>query len=304
MNKHPPKEAFTAVIARIFGEPRGARVERVTPLTGGVSADVYRLDVQFEDKRTTTVVVRAHGASHSGHPAKLEFELLDSLHKRALPVPKPLLLDTSCTTLPHPFLVIEFIAGNTAIPPGDKDHYIERMARQLADIHDTPTLNLPSLPQRTNPLPEVLDFLPEGDEWAPLRQHLRSLDDTGYELAPRLLHGDFWPENLLWQNQAIAAVLDWEDAALGDPLSDVAACRVELRYLLGASAMTRFTQAYAQYRSVDAERLALWQVYVAAAAQKYMGQWSLAADREAHMRNEALKSIREAASILKPALFN
>ena len=112
------------------------------------------------------------------------------------------------------------------------------------------------------------------------------------------MHGDFWPENLLWQNGAVAAILDWEDAAVGDPLSDVACCRVELRYKFGKASMQRFTQAYARHREVNRERLALWQVYVAAAAQRFMGEWGLAPALEARMRREALASIREAGAAL------
>jgi aminoglycoside phosphotransferase (APT) family kinase protein len=37
-----------------------------------------------------------------------------------------------------------------------------------------------------------------------------------------LLHGDFWPGNALWRDGALVAILDWEDAAIGDPLADVA----------------------------------------------------------------------------------
>ena len=97
---------------------------------------------------------------------------------------------------------------------------------------------------------------------------------------------------------AVAAILDWEDAAFGDPLSDVACCRVELRYKFGKASMQRFTEAYARDRVVDRERLALWQVYVAAAAQRFMGKWGLAPALEAHMRTEALASIREAGAAL------
>jgi hypothetical protein len=44
--------------------------------------------------------------------------------------------------------------------------------------------------------------------------------------------------------------------------------------------------------------LALWQVYVAAAAQRHMGAWGLERAREDHMRQTALRQIREAAARL------
>ena len=39
---------------------------------------------------------------------------------------------------------------------------------------------------------------------------------------PALLHGDYWPGNILWKDGRLAAVIDWEDACLGDPLVDLA----------------------------------------------------------------------------------
>ena len=62
--------------------------------------------------------------------------------------------------------------------------------------------------------------------------------------------------------------------------------------------MQRFTRAYVKHRVVDRDRLALWQVYVAAAAQRFMGEWGLDPTLEAHMRIEALTSIREAGATL------
>jgi len=149
--------------------------------------------------------------------------------------------------LTNPFLLIEFIEGSSDIPVSQADQYIDLMADTLAIIHALPTSTLPTLPKRIDPLPEVFQYLPKGQEWESLIAHLHSLADTEYLGLPRLLHGDFWPENLLWRQGAIATVIDWEDAALGDPLSDVACTRLELRYRFGSAGMQRFTQAYAKH---------------------------------------------------------
>ncbi len=287
--------AYAEIVARLYPEAVLVSTKR---LTGGVSADVFQLDLQFADGEPCAVVLRIHGESHSGHPAKVEYQLLQALHENDLPVPTPLLVDVSGAIIPEPFLVMSFIEGSTEIPEPQMFEYIDSMAAMLVRIHSAPTKNLPGLPLRLDPLPEVFEFLPEGDEWTELHGYLQSRNKQPYTDEPQLLHGDYWPENLLWQDGAVAAVLDWEDAAVGDPLSDVAACRVELRYKFGVPGMQRFTETYAKHRTLDYERLALWQVYVAAAAQRYMGDWGLPAEREAHMRLVALASIREAADDL------
>ncbi len=286
---------FSDLCARLYPEAILLHSER---LTGGVSADVFRLDLELADGSTTSVVCRMHGEHHSGHPAELEYRVLAALHEKGLKVPAPLLVDAGDGLLPDPWLVIAFVDGSSQVPEAQLAARISLMAEELAGIHATNTKGLPDLPERLDPLPELFDFLPEEAEWTALRAHLQTLSGTRYNGPPSLLHGDYWPENLLWRDDAIVAVLDWEDAALGDPLSDVAVARVELRYRYGPPAMQWFTEAYAKFNEVDPLRLALWQVYVAAAAQKYMGLWRLEPAREAHMRREALASIREAGELL------
>lgn len=283
------------VITKLFP---GAELETTERLTGGVSADVHRLDLKLRGGDRRSIVLRSHGETHSGHIAPLEYQLLYALHQAGLPVPEPLLVDTSGSLLPDPFLIMDFVLGNSRIPVGEEEQYIEVMAQALGRIHSSTIADLPVLPARIDPLPEVFDYLPAGPEWEDVVAHLQTLSDTAYTGTPKLLHGDFWPENLLWKQRSIVAILDWEDAAIGDPLSDVAIAAVELRYLFGTRGMEQFTRAYAGKDQLDLERLALWQIYVAAAAQKFMGTWGLPPQRESHMRREALASIRDAADIL------
>ena len=287
---------FSAILAAHFPETSLDSSER---LTGGVSADVFRLDLSYPDGSVQPVVLRVHGQTHGGHNAELEFALLKSLHEMGLPVPQPLYLDASGARIGDPYLVIDFVNGESGVPQGLGENCVVPMARMLARIHQQPPSGTPELPVRTNPLPEVFDFLPEGEEWQAVEQILRQQQDTDYQGKHCLLHGDFWPENILWQGDEIAAVLDWEDAALGDPLSDLASARVELRYLFGRDVMDRFSAVYALVSEIDPHRLALWQIYVAAAADRYMDDWGLAADRVAHMHREARASIREAAAYLE-----
>ena len=157
---------------------------------------------------------------------------------------------------------------------------------------------MPALPSRLDPLPEVFEYLPTAAEWGGLKARLRALTDTGFKGAPCLLHGDYWAQNLLWEQGRITGILDWEDAAIGDPLSDVAGASVELRYLFGREGMQRFIAAYSALSSVDPTRLALWQVYVAAAAQHFISTWQLAPADEAHRRRHALASLHDAEACL------
>ncbi|MDC3365212.1 phosphotransferase [Pseudomonadales bacterium] len=276
----------------------GAALRSARRLTGGVSAQVYALEVAHSSGALAQVVVREHAPVESHYTAELEFLLLKALHSLDLPVPQPILFDARCTLAATPFVIMAAIPGSSVIPTGEAFEYIDEMARRLFRIHQAPIQNLPALPSRLDPLPEVFEYLPTAAEWGGLKARLRALTDTGFKGAPCLLHGDYWAQNLLWEQGRITGVLDWEDAAIGDPLSDVAGASVELRYLFGRDGMQRFIAAYSALSSVDPTRLALWQVYVAAAGQHFMSTWQLTPADEAHRRRHALASLHDAEACL------
>ena len=284
-------ENYQAIASRVFP---GADLLNVERLQGGVSAEALRFDLGSANGDINRFVLRLHGAHYSGHTAALEHRLLQVLHESGVPVPRPLFVDANGSLVGDPFVMIEFNDGTSSIPAKQADHHINQMAEALAAIHDLPTLELPALPLRTDPLAELHQFLPRGHKWARLTAYLDSREDTEYLGEPHLLHGDFWPGNLIWKDQSIAAILDWEDAALGDPLSDVACTQLELRYKFGKQSMADLANCYARHRAIEPDRLALWQIYVAGAAQRFMGNWGLEPELEAHMRSEALNTIQEA----------
>ncbi|NRA57302.1 MAG: phosphotransferase [Phycisphaerales bacterium] len=284
---------FDAVVRRCFP---GATLRGVEALTGGVSAQVHRLDLDLPGGESTSVVLRIHGDDPNALTADREFALLRAVCDTGVPVPRPIDVDAGGDLIGRPWVLMPFVDGATELP--DADRGIEAMADALASINRMGREALPTLPDRCDPLPEAIEFLPEGDEWLALRTWLAMQTGTTYDGTPALLHGDFWPGNLLWRDGAIVAILDWEDAAVGDPLSDVAGACLEIRYDHGVTGAQRFRDAYAAHAPIDDRRLAMWQVYVAAAAQRFMGRWGLEPDREANMRRVALESIREAASTL------
>ncbi len=276
----------------------GAQLKASERLVGGVSAEVHRLDLLQPDGSERRIVLRCHGTTHSGHDAELEFELLKSLFEAGLPVPKPISVDATRKLLEHPYLLIEFVDGSSSIAQSRVKTYIDKMAEVLAMVHGTATDTLPALPPRLDPLPELLDFLSELSEWCDLRDYLSKLENSAFEGKPALLHGDFWPSNLIWSDKNIISILDWEDAAIGDPISDVACTCLELRYIYGEKEVKGFLSSYANLRQIESKRLALWLVYVAAAALLNMGCWRLEPSREAHMRRTAIRTMEEASTIL------
>ena len=89
-----------------------------------------------------------------------------------------------------------------------------------------------------------------------------------------LLHGDFWPGNVLWRDNRIVAVIDWEDAAVGDPLADVATTRLDLRFAFGSEAMRAFTDHYLALTAVDITNLPVWDLVAALRPAGGISAWA------------------------------
>lgn len=292
---------FAALLDSLYP---GARVTNAAPLVGGVSAQVYQVSFVHADGTAERVVVRRHPNPH-GDPARgaragREHTLLCALQRCGLPTPQ------SLRFVPPDTLVLSWIDGETTLP-----HDAELpLAATLAAVHAiVPDSQFPSLPVRDDPLPELLAWQPalfaadetdpgvvgtDGVFAEPLRQACGQYTGT-----PRLLHGDYWPGNILWHRGRLAAVLDWEDAAVGDPLSDLACARLELCCARDLETAERFTALYAQAAGTDLARLPWWDLYVAVAALRQMDDWGLAPDALAARRaattawrTRALQAIR------------
>lgn len=292
MTQTPDHSVFASIARRL-----GGRLLRHAPLTGGVSARVEVLEIEQADQSIRKVVFRQPGAAQWKLPGedttRREHDLLANLHARGLRVPLPLLLDTSGELYARSFFVMEFIEGSREVV--DLPDALVRMADSLAEVHRVPLEAAGPLPDREDPVAGLLEWLPVEHEG--LRAKLLR-DPPGLRARRTLLHGDYWPGNMLWRGRELVALLDWEDAALGDPLSDVACCRLELRYKHGALAAERFTERYASRAGLAVSELPLWDAYVAAAGLAHMGMWGLDAGLEAHMRGEAQRALGSAAAAL------
>lgn len=280
------------LLARIAAR-LGGRLLRHEPLTGGVSASVTALHLDLPEGARTVVARQHDGHDHKGQSdgvLAMEYALMEALHARGWPVPEPLLLDTAGV----PCMAMAFVEGTAEVAPTDA--VLGKMASFLRDLHALPLGGLPDLPRRTDPTPELPDYLPPG--YADLPGILAA---RGPLTPPRLslLHGDFWPGNILWQDGEIAAVIDWEDAAIGDPLCDLAGARVELLWWSGEEAMEAFTAHYLAGRPVEVARLALWELFVAAAGLTFLHHWGLPADVEADMRRKGERVMARAAGVVR-----
>jgi aminoglycoside phosphotransferase (APT) family kinase protein len=172
----------------------------------------------------------------SAHAVDREYRLLSALSPLGFPVPRPLAFCGDPETIGAIFYVMELAKGrpyaNGALPefdPATRGRMYDQLVDTLADLHniDPTAAGLGDFGKpgnyferqvarwtrqyrdsQTDELPEMerlIDYLP------------KSLPDQS---RVSVVHGDYRVDNVVFDEEKLTAVLDWELATLGDPLAD------------------------------------------------------------------------------------
>jgi len=257
----------------------GARLLSSRALSGGISAVMTVLEIEQQGGAAARLVLRQPGeAAVRANPyaARDEYRVLRTLFDRGLPVPRPVGLDESAEILPGAYLISEYVDGE---PRFDLDEAcFNQAAEALAAIHSLSAarVDCAGLPDSLDEVSRRLGGLPP--------ERGMALDDSGVwdalkaawpprrDNQPALLHGDFWPGNWLWQDDRLAAVIDWEDACLGDPLSDLAIARLDICWIFSQRAMNCFTSAYLARAGCNTAALPFWDLWAALRLARLVGR--------------------------------
>jgi aminoglycoside phosphotransferase (APT) family kinase protein len=219
-----------------------------------------------------------------------ECRLLQLLRSHGLTVPLPYYLDQSGEIFSTPYIVLEYVEGETEFTPSNLSDFLSQFAAQLSRIHqiDASRSDVAFLPKFEERAARLLRERPaQIDESLDEGRIRNTLEKTGpfpQRNTPVLLHGDFWPGNILWRDGQLVAIIDWEDAALGDPLADVANSRLEILWAFGSDAMQSFTQQYQAMTSLDFTNLPYWDLYAALRPISKIAGWGLDNLAEKNMR--------------------
>jgi aminoglycoside phosphotransferase (APT) family kinase protein len=282
------RDNLTTYLRDRFAEP-DLEVSLLQPLAGGFGKQTILFDVRGKALAGSFVMRRDIGNNASVpndcHLTRHEYPVLKAAHARGFPAPDALWLDTEHKLLPGgDFIVMRrspgklagnFFGARTAIPPDLADALADVMAR----LHTLPPLeelgNLTDsiqLPLWQMPLRDCIEryirnwyelFLREENTPSPGLMGLYGwlLDNVPQRHGkPVLLHGDIGFHNFLFDDNVLAAVLDWEFAHIGDPAEELGYVKVTVGSALDWERLMARYQA-AGGAPVDAATLRYFQVW-------------------------------------------
>lgn len=273
---------------------RPVTVDNLTRLAGGVSRETWAFDL-------TGVAGRGRGGPHHQElvlrmdterpfidsSRTAEFELIALAGRHGVPVPRVLWCEEEPKILGAQFLIMERVPGESRVSRLHNDPryahtrevLLEQMAEALARIHRiTPGADPEAVTglQRFAGIQAVahlemlyreraVDFHPV------IELALRWLHERLPPETPlALVHGDYRPGNMLFDEQGLRAVLDWELAYWGDPLMDVAWVALrswrggrDAQAVGGLGSREAFHRAYqkAGGRTIEPDLMLFWDVF-------------------------------------------
>lgn len=247
----------------------------------------HMVQVELADGSSQRIVLRRYNPENyeAGHEKHLcEYHALTLLQRHSIPAPRPLLLDERGELLGVPGIVTEFVNGRPIALPAEAWRWGEMAAtaaRMLARIHHVPfsesdkrTLMDDNVEVawfiKDGLMPDFMRADPDGEiVWRLVKEHW----GRWTPIKPRFAHTDYWAGNILWQDEHISAVVDWEEAGYGHPAADVAYAR--MGYFIegipeAADTFLRAYEAEAGWRLTD---LALFELAAAARPMTDPDDW-------------------------------
>jgi len=268
----PKEETIQTLLQEIAP---GSTLLAIGSLPGSYSNFTHLIEARSVDSSILRLVVRRYkvfGNYDRGEKARREFKTFELLQRNGIPSPQPLYLDETGAVLEIPGIVTNYLTGSQIESPVDPVSWAQTLARMLVRIHSVPCdvatrgflLEADAEATwflRSGAVPDYMAAHPDG---AAVWQMVYDLWPQRQQVEPGLVHIDYWPGNILWAQDQISAVLDWEEAAFGDPGIDVAYCRMEI-FLCGLGHVADvFLSTYEMARGQPVANLAFWELAAAA----------------------------------------
>jgi aminoglycoside phosphotransferase (APT) family kinase protein len=250
----------------------GSTLTSITVPDGSFSNYTHIVTAQLPDGSPRQIVVRRYkvfGNYDRGEKARREFKTFELLNQHQVPAPEALYLDEKGDVLEIPGIVTGFVEGKLLMDvPSEPLEWAHKLAKTLAKIHSIPcgeeqqefllkgNVEASWVVKYDQP-PTYMQNYPGGvDVWQLMRERYPGIQTD----IPVLLHIDYWSGNILWHANEISAVIDWEEAAYGDPAVDLAYARMNMILMGVPEAADEFLRLYESVRGCRVKNLGFWEL--------------------------------------------
>jgi aminoglycoside phosphotransferase (APT) family kinase protein len=232
------KLAFRGYLRDKFPDETALDVGTAKAIVGGGSKQTLFVELHNTRRLPRTIVVRLDRSDGVGRKSVVnEFVLLEAVYQAGLLVPQPFGVEPDASLLGAPFMVTSLMEGHTL---GDWTEISEPsrafavgLARTLAKLHRIPPERLgdvivgANMTTRERMRQDIAKF---ENSWRTLGQPSIALELAYAWLREQMefadgeraiIHCELGTPNMLGKDGELTAVLDWEEAVIGNPAQDL-----------------------------------------------------------------------------------
>jgi aminoglycoside phosphotransferase (APT) family kinase protein len=231
----------------------GERVSAIDRIAGGYSKSTFIVHINDASGARRRLVIRRSERQPLLTDAcfclQNEFEVLNVLHSNGVRIPRPIAYDSTTETLGGNIIVMEFARGaihGTAVEHQSvlPESTFAELAGELARLHQIPLETVAaiaapifgaealhqSIAQRNLVMQHqnLTYWLERRREFSPIAARAFGWligNVPKNDSRPALIHGDLGLHNVLFIENRLSAILDWESAQIGDPAQDLSSVR-------------------------------------------------------------------------------
>ncbi|MET3574484.1 phosphotransferase family protein [Bhargavaea ullalensis] len=211
----------------------GARLRSFRELPAGEGHRLYA----FKNEAGDPFVAKAFLSEQA---AAREAEALRKATDRGLPVPALIAADRDKTETGAGTLLLKQLPGGPFLHPLDFDLWADELAGLIARVHAADPAGFPVAPVKSAG-PEIPGWAIDRTVW---ERAARMAESVPADSSTRLIHGDFEPANVLFNEGHASALVDWERAGTGPAQLDIGRMRIALALIHGRETADRFLKTY------------------------------------------------------------
>ena len=232
-------EKLTQYYNHNYPKRQNQTISDVKEITDGWETKLYKYTVNYilnENPVSDHQVIRIF-SDHGGPTSEKEFQVMMKLGEQRYPVPEVFHNDSTGDVINKPFIIMEYLSGNTMnyrydnVSDSEREELYRQMITLMVDLH---RINVSKVfpDNKLSDTDEFFDFMfnqiDERIAWTkldwvyPIVDWLqeRRNDVKTHELS--VLHGDFHGRNIMFRGDGTPAVIDWSGSNVGDYRFDLA----------------------------------------------------------------------------------
>ncbi|WMT39088.1 aminoglycoside phosphotransferase family protein [Paenibacillus sp. D2_2] len=224
----------------------GSAIEQVNALKGGVSSAVFR--IKGSKHGETHEYVLRQFTDHEwleSEPDLAEHEsvALNRAYEAGVPSPQWIAGDFTGEFCGIPSVLMTRLDGEVILRPLEMQGWLDGLAGALAGLHgaDTTPMKWKYFSYNNISALQIPDWTNSPEAWGKIIKRVQG-DVPAY--MPRLIHRDYHPTNVLWENGKVSGIVDWVNCCYGPAGIDTGHCRVNLVQLYGVKTADAFLEAY------------------------------------------------------------